>query len=92
MNQSWKVNHLSKVIWDKNIIVNQIYQFYQNRLVSPYKELKISEFNILAVRLMKRIPSMLDEIEQKPCKKTKKVIEKGQKSNTEWSKASRKHK
>ena len=39
---SRKVNHLSKVIWDRKIItVHQVYQFHQNRLASLMIDIKV---------------------------------------------------
>ena len=41
---------------------------------------KVSHTNTLAYGLMERTSSMLDEMNQKPCTKTKKVINRGKRS------------
>ena len=72
---SRKVNHMSKVIWDKKNYnkVHQVYQFHQNRLANPlWWTLKSLKTETLADVLIERTSSMLDKIESKTVHKDEK--------------------
>ena len=80
---SRKVNHMSKVIWDRKIIIEFTRPISSTRIDKSVlmRGVKVSKDKTLD-GLIERTSFMSDEIESKPCTKRKKVIDRGKRSKT----------
>ena len=95
-DSSRKVNHLSKVAWNKKNY-NRVHQIYHQSCTGIGKPVRLMDIKVSKYKNISRWVDQENLIYvgwkriKKSCTKRKKLINRGKRSKTEWSKVSWKH-